>query len=52
MARAFYTSLAGGFEYVVGRDVEALRQFATIIRQTIYYALAIALVLGLGEQVT
>ena len=48
MARAFYTNLAGGFELVVGRDVEALRQFATIIRQTIYYALAIALVLGLG----
>ena len=48
MARAFYTNLAGGFELVVGRDVEALRQFATIIRQTIYYALAIALVLGLS----
>ena len=48
MARAFYTGLAGGFELVVGRDVEALRQFAAIIRQTILYALAIALVLGLG----
>ncbi|MFN4142283.1 ATP-binding protein [Aestuariivirga sp.] len=48
VARAFYTNLAGGFELVVGRDVEALRQFATIIRQTIFYALAIALVLGLG----
>jgi signal transduction histidine kinase len=47
-ARAFYTRLAGGFELVVGRDVEALRQFADIIRQTILYALAIALVLGLG----
>ena len=35
-------------ELVVGRDVEALRQFASIIRRTIYYALAIALVLGLG----
>ncbi|WP_421695786.1 ATP-binding protein [Aestuariivirga sp.] len=48
IARAFYTTLAGGFELVVGRDVEALRQFANIIRQTIFYALAIALVLGLG----
>ena len=48
VARAFYTQLAGGFELVVGRDVAALRQFATIIRQTIFYALAIALVLGLG----
>ena len=48
VARAFYITLAGGFELVVGRDVEALRQFANIIRQTIFYALAIALVLGLG----
>jgi signal transduction histidine kinase len=47
-ARAFHTDLAGGFELVVGRDVQALRQFATIIRQTIYYALVIALVLGVG----
>jgi signal transduction histidine kinase len=48
VARAFHADLAGDFELVVGRDVEALRQFATIIRSTIYYALAIAVVLGLG----
>lgn len=48
IARAFYTELAGGFNLVVGRDVEALRKFAGIIRTTIYYALAIAMVLGLG----
>lgn len=48
VARAFYTDLPGGFKLIVGRDVESLRQFATIIRQTIFYALAIALVLGLG----
>ena len=48
VARAFYTDLAGGFDLVVGRDVEALRQFANIIRRSIFYALAIALVLGLG----
>ena len=48
VARAFYTELAGGFKLVVGRDVQSLRQFADIIRQTILYALAIALVLGLG----
>ncbi len=48
MARAFYTDLEGGFELLVGRDVFALRQFAAIIRTTILYALAIALVLGLG----
>jgi HAMP domain-containing protein len=48
VARAFHTDLAGGFSLVVGRDVEALRQFGNIIRRTIFYALAIALVLGLG----
>jgi signal transduction histidine kinase len=48
IARAFHTDLAGGFNLVVGRDVEALRQFGNIIRRTIFYALAIALVLGLG----
>jgi signal transduction histidine kinase len=48
VARAFHTDLTGGFDLVVGRDVEALRQFGNIIRRTIYYALAIALVLGLG----
>lgn len=48
IARAFHTDLAGGFDLVVGRDVEALRQFASIIRRTILYALAIALVLGFG----
>lgn len=48
VARAFYTDLAGNYDLVVGRDVEALRKFATIIRTTIFYALAIALVLGLG----
>ena len=47
-ARAFYTRLDGGFDLVVGRDVEALRKFASIIRTTIFYSLAIAMVLGLG----
>ena len=47
-ARAFHTDLAGDYELVVGRDVEALRQFAGIIRSTIYGAIAIAVVLGLG----
>jgi signal transduction histidine kinase len=48
VARAFYTDLAGDFDLVVGRDVAALRQFAAIIRTTLLYALAIAMVLGLG----
>lgn len=48
VARAFFTDLAGNYALVVGRDVEALRKFANIIRTTILYALAIAMVLGLG----
>ena len=48
IVRAFHTDLKDDFELVVGRDVAALRQFASIIRTTIFYALAIALVLGLG----
>lgn len=48
VARAFHAVLTGDFELVVGRDVDALRQFAGIMRVTLFYALAIALVLGLG----
>lgn len=48
MVRAFHTDLTGNYELVVGRDVEALRQFAAIIRRALFWALAIALVLGLG----
>ena len=33
---------------IVGRDVQELRQFGDIIRRTLYWALGIALVLGLG----
>ncbi|MBI3674556.1 MAG: HAMP domain-containing protein [Rhizobiales bacterium] len=47
-ARAFHADLTGNYELVVGRDVEPLRQFAGIIRGTVYWALGIALVLGLG----
>ncbi len=48
VARAYHANLTGGYELVVGRDVEALRQFAAIIRRTLFWALAIAMVLGLG----
>jgi HAMP domain-containing protein len=48
MVRAFHTDLTGDYELVVGRDVEALRQFAAIIRRALFWALGIALVLGLG----
>jgi len=46
--RAFHTDLAGDYELIVGRDVEALRQFSGIIRSTILWAIGIAVVLGLG----
>ncbi len=48
IARAYHANLSGGYELVLGRDVEALRQFAGIIRETLFGAIAIALVLGLG----
>ena len=42
-ARAYYTALPGGAMLVVGRDVEELRQFGTIIRNTIIGATIITL---------
>ncbi|MGI9482370.1 MAG: ATP-binding protein [Hyphomicrobiales bacterium] len=47
-ARAYFTRLSGGYTLLVGRDVEELRQFAQLIRTTMAYALALALVVGLG----
>ena len=47
-ARAYHADLTGDYELVVGRDVEALRQFAGIIRGSLIGALAIAVILGLG----
>jgi len=47
-ARAFFIRLDGGFQLVVGRDVEELRQFNRIIRTSLYWALGLTLVLGVG----
>jgi signal transduction histidine kinase len=47
-ARAFHADLTDDFELIVGRDVQELRLFGDIIRRTLYWALGIALVLGLG----
>lgn len=47
-ARAFYTELPGGSVLVVGRDIEDMRQFATIIRNTLITGTLIALALGIG----
>ncbi len=46
--RAFFTRLRGGYLLVVGRDVEERRQFATLIRQSTFIAIGMALVFGLG----
>ncbi|MFL5260672.1 MAG: sensor histidine kinase [Hyphomicrobiales bacterium] len=47
-ARAFLAELPGDYGLIVGRDVESMRQFATLIRTTLIGALLITLVLGLG----
>lgn len=48
VARAYHVKLGGGQDLIVGRDVAERRQFANIIRNTLFGALALALVLGLG----
>jgi signal transduction histidine kinase len=47
-ARAFHAELSGGYEIAVGRDVGEMRAFGSIIRRSLFWALGIALVLGLG----
>jgi len=47
-ARAFFIRLDGGFHLVVGRDVEERRQFNRIIRTSLFWALGLTLVLGVG----
>ncbi len=46
--RAFYTRLRGGYILVLGRDVEERRQFAALIRRTVFIALGLAIVFGVG----
>ena len=45
-ARAYHVQLPNGSVLLVGRDVEAKRQFTDLIRRTLYLALAITVVLG------
>ena len=47
-ARAFLAELPGDYGLIVGRDVEEMRQFASLIRTTLVGALLITLILGLG----
>jgi signal transduction histidine kinase len=46
--RAYHAPLPGGYTLLVGRDVEEQRLFGKTIRQAVSWALALALVLGLG----
>ena len=47
-ARAFHVNLSGGYELLVGRDVEELRAFRNVILQALYWGIGLALALGLG----
>jgi signal transduction histidine kinase len=47
-ARAFYAKLSGGYELLVGRDVQELRAFRNVILRSLYWGLGLALALGLG----
>jgi len=47
-ARAFHTSLPGGFKLIVGRDIEERARFTSLIRQTLFWALALTFALGLA----
>jgi signal transduction histidine kinase len=48
IGRAYHSPLKGGYTLLVGQDVEALRLFGNTIRRAVTWALALALVLGLG----
>ncbi len=47
-ARGFFVELSGGYELLVGRDVEELRAFRRVIQTASYWGIGLALALGLG----
>ncbi|WP_137388030.1 HAMP domain-containing sensor histidine kinase [Rhodoligotrophos defluvii] len=47
-ARAFHIRLDMGYTLLVGRDIQERRQFTEIIRRTLFWALGLTLLLGLG----
>jgi signal transduction histidine kinase len=47
-ARAFHVALSGGYELLVGRDVEELRAFRNVILRALYWGIGLAIALGLG----
>jgi signal transduction histidine kinase len=48
MARAFHVNLDGGYELLVGRDVEEQRTFRNVILNALYWGLGLATALGLA----
>ena len=47
-AHGFQVELAGGYDLLVGRDVNELRQFRDLIREALLWAVGMSLVMGLG----
>ncbi len=45
---AFHVKLAGGFDLLVGNDVSELLTFRALINKTTYWAVGLAIILGLG----
>jgi signal transduction histidine kinase len=48
MAHAFHVELSGGYELLVGRDVEELHSFRSVIQNAFYWGIGLALALGLS----
>ena len=47
-ARAYYTRLKGGYHVIIGRDINQIGQFGRIIRNTLFWALGLTILLGLA----
>ena len=45
---AFHVKLEGGYDLIVGNDVNELLAFRDLINRTLFYAVGLALILGLG----
>ena len=48
VARAFHLGLEGGYNLVVGRDIEERLKFTILIRRALFWALGLAVFFGIG----
>jgi signal transduction histidine kinase len=46
--RGYHAALPGGYDVVVGRDIGDLRLFSDLIRRTLFLALGLTVLLGIG----